>query len=812
MKSSLSSAGVLIVVVVALALTVTAHSLLAGLPFPARLAIYSIATLLLFLLVYRLTAAVAYWRRTEEAYRLIFEDASDAIAIANPAFKILEVNGRATEVFGYSRADLLRMSLKDLLALEERAPVPVKLERVLGKGETALYERRFEHPGGETVTAEIGVRALRDGRLIAIGRDVTARRRAEEALRASEALTRSVVYTAADGIVTADQSGTIQSFNPAAERMFGYAAEEVIGQNLAMLMAQPDSDRHNSYIQAYLQTGIKKIIGIGREAQALRKDGTRFPIELAVSEMLLPGRRMFTGILHDITNRKAAEATLKDTNARLEAIIETSPLAITTLDLSGRVLAWNPAAERMFGWSGAEVLDQVLPVVPEAERTELLDRIRGGEPLLSVERQRLRKDGSTIEVTLWTAPLYDPAGEVSGVTGIYADVTQSKLLEEQFRQAQKMEAVGRLAGGIAHDFNNILTVITGYGEMVAERIASDPPMLEEVQEILKAADHATVLTRQLLIFSRRHVVKQEALDLNTVVAKLERMLRRIIGEDVELVTAPGAGLALVRADTAQVEQVVMNLAVNARDAMPGGGRLTIETANIELGAEYGKGHIGVKEGEYVMLAVSDTGKGIPPEVRSRLFEPFFTTKERGKGTGLGLSTVYGIVKQSGGEIWVYSELGKGTTFKIYLPQVLDDERRPAQVAEPSPVEHGEETLLLAEDEPGVRALARDVLRQHGYQVLEAMDVPDALRICREHPERIDLLLTDVVMPVMSGRELAERVAEIRPEIKVLYMSGYTDNIVVSHGVTSIDKEFLQKPFTPRSLARKVRESLDRRPE
>jgi CheY-like chemotaxis protein len=213
-----------------------------------------------------------------------------------------------------------------------------------------------------------------------------------------------------------------------------------------------------------------------------------------------------------------------------------------------------------------------------------------------------------------------------------------------------------------------------------------------------------------------------------------------------------------------------------------------------------------------MLAVSDTGKGIPPEVRSRLFEPFFTTKERGKGTGLGLSTVYGIVKQSGGEIWVYSELGKGTTFKIYLPQVLDDERRPAQVAEPSPVEHGEETLLLAEDEPGVRALARDVLRQHGYQVLEAMDVPDALRICREHPERIDLLLTDVVMPVMSGRELAERVAEIRPEIKVLYMSGYTDNIVVSHGVTSIDKEFLQKPFTPRSLARKVRESLDRRPE
>jgi PAS domain S-box-containing protein len=802
MKSSLSSAGVLVAAVAALAITVTAHSLLAGLPFSARLAIYSIATLLLFAVVYRLMRAVTYWRRTKEAYRLIFEDASDAIAIASPSLKILEVNSRATEVFGYSRQDLLRMSLKELLELEELASGPPK-------GETALYERRFRHPDGETITAEIGVRALRDGRLIAIGRDVTARRRVEEALRASEALTRSVVYSAVDGIITADQSGTIQSFNPAAERMFGYTAEEVIGKNLGILMLQPDSGRHDSHIRAYLESGKKKVIGIGREAQALRKDGTSFPIELAVSEILLPGRRMFTGILHDITNRKAAEAALKETNTKLQAIIETAPLAIVTLDLGGRVLAWNPAAERMFGWSAAEALNQVLPVVPEDERNELLDRVRGGEPLLGVERKRLRKDGSLLDVTLWTAPLRNPVGEVSGVMGIYADLTQSKQLEEQFRQAQKMEAVGRLAGGIAHDFNNILTVITGYGEMVAERIADDPAMSEEMQEILKAADHATVLTSQLLIFSRRHVVKQEPLDLNTVVAKLERMLRRIIGEDVELVTAPGPGLARVRADAAQVEQVIMNLAVNARDAMPEGGRLIIETANVELDAAYARGHIGVQEGEYVMLAVSDTGKGIPPDVRIRLFEPFFTTKERGKGTGLGLSTVYGIVKQSGGEIWVYSEPGRGSTFKIYLPRVTDDKPKPARAAEPSPVERGEETLLLAEDEPGVRALARDVLRQRGYQVLEAMDVQDALRICREHPDRIDLLLTDVVMPVMSGRELAERVAEIRPEIKVLYMSGYTDNIVVSHGVTSIDKEFLQKPFTPRSLARKVRESLDR---
>jgi PAS domain S-box-containing protein len=795
MKSS-SSAGVLaIVAAAALAITVVANSLLSRLPFATRLAVYSLATLLLFAVVYRLATAVGYWRRTEQAYRLIFEDASDAIVIANSSLKILEVNARAGEVLGYAKGDTL--------ALGDRAPA-------LSGKETVLYERRFERPDGQTATAEISVRALRDGRLIAIGRDVTARRRAEEAVRASEALTRSVVYSAVDGIVTANESGVILSFNPAAERMFGYAADEVIGQNLRVLMPPPDRDLHEGYLRSYLETGRKKIIGIGREALAIRKDGSVFPIELAISEMLLPGRRLFTGILHDITHRKAAEAALKETNARLQAIIETSPLAIVTLDLGGRVLGWNPAAEKTFGWSAEEVRNRVLPVVPEAERPELLELIRGGEPLLGTERRRLRKDGAVIDTEVWTAPLRNPAGELSGLMAIYADITQRKQLEEQFRQAQKMEAVGRLAGGIAHDFNNILTVITGYGEMVAERVTGEAGLSEEVQEILVAAEHARVLTSQLLIFSRRHVASHEALDLNAVVAKLERMLRRIIGEDVELVAVPAPALAAVRADAAQIEQVIMNLAVNARDAMPGGGRLTIETANVELDPVYVRGHMGVKEGEYVMLAVSDNGKGIPPDVRTRLFEPFFTTKERGKGTGLGLSTVYGIVKQSGGEILVYSEPGKGTTFKIYLPRVADAVPQPAQpVTDTAAIERGCETVLLAEDETALRALARDVLRQNGYSVLEASDVPDALRICREHPERIDLLLTDVVMPVMSGRELAERVAGMRPEVKVLYMSGYTDNIVVSHGVTLGSHAFLQKPFTPRALARKVRETLDR---
>jgi two-component system cell cycle sensor histidine kinase/response regulator CckA len=808
MNPRFSDGWVLFITVLALVTAASTRSLLGGLPAPARAALYTISTLLLFAVIYRLMKAVAFWRRTEEAYRLIFEDASDAIVIASPALRILQVNARACEVYGCRRAELQSMNLKDLLAQEEAAAGPLKLERVVRNGETALYERQFRQRGGDTVIAEISVRALRDGRVIAIGRDVTARRRVEEAVRGSEALTRSVVYTAVDGIITADEQGTIHSFNPAAERLFGYSAGEAIGENLGMLMEEPDRSRHDWYMRTYIETGKKKIIGIGREVRAVRKDGTVFPVELAVSEMLLPGRRMFTGILRDITDRKAAEAALRETNAKLQAIIETSPLAVVTLDLDARVLAWNPAAERMFGWSAVEALNQVLPVVPEPERQELLAAVRKGEPLLGVEKHRLRKDGSAIEVTLWTAPLHDPAGEVRGVLGMYADVTESKQLEEQLRHAQKMEAVGRLAGGIAHDFNNILTVIAGYGQMIADRGEDEGVLAEEVQEILKAADHASALTSQLLVFSRRHVVSQESIDLNAVVAKLERMLRRIIGEDIELATVACPDLWQVRADAAQIEQVIMNLAINARDAMPDGGLLVIETANVELDAAYARSHVGVKEGEHVMLAVSDTGRGIPPEVRSRLFEPFFTTKERGKGTGLGLSTVYGIVQQSGGDIRVHSEPGKGTCFRIYLPRVDASQTKTASAPGPSPAERGSETVLVAEDEPGVRALVRDVLQQHGYEVLEALDVDHALQICREHPGQIGLLLTDVVMPVMSGRELAERASEIRPDIKVLYMSGYTDNIMVHHGITPTDTRFLQKPFTPVVLARKVRETLD----
>jgi signal transduction histidine kinase len=385
---------------------------------------------------------------------------------------------------------------------------------------------------------------------------------------------------------------------------------------------------------------------------------------------------------------------------------------------------------------------------------------------------------------------------------------ERKKLEEQLRQAQKMEAIGQLTGGIAHDFNNMLTVILGYSELMLQRLKAEDHLRSDVEQVKEAGVRASLLTRQLLAFSRKQVLQPKVLDVNAVLTNMDRMLQRLIGEDVDLVTMPAPGLGRVHADPGQIEQVIVNLAVNARDAMPNGGKLTIETANVELDDAYARKHISVKPGSYVMLAVSDTGCGMDAATQARIFEPFFTTKEVGKGTGLGLSTVYGIVKQSEGYVWVYSEVGRGTTFKVYLPRV----EAMAEAVEPSreaaKAIRGSETVLLVEDEKSVRALARSILRAHGYTVLEAGQGKEALLLSGQHEGPIHLMITDVVMPELSGRDLAERLKPSRPNMKVLFMSGYADKAIVHHGELKPDTAFLQKPFTPDALALKVREVLD----
>nr|MDQ3820698.1 ATP-binding protein [Acidobacteriota bacterium] len=375
------------------------------------------------------------------------------------------------------------------------------------------------------------------------------------------------------------------------------------------------------------------------------------------------------------------------------------------------------------------------------------------------------------------------------------------------RQSQKLEAIGRLAGGVAHDFNNLLTVITGYSELIERRIKQEDPLHHKIEEIRKAAARASSLTRQLLAFSRKQILQPVVLDLTATVANMDRMLQRLIGEDIQLVTMLDPKLKRVKADPGQIEQVIMNLVVNSRDAMPSGGKLTIETKNVYLDAAYASRHIAVKPGYFVMLAVSDTGTGMNAETQARIFEPFFTTKEQGKGTGLGLSTVYGIVKQSGGNIWVYSEPEHGTTFKVYLP-VVEEEGETVEPGIAAPeITQGTETILLVEDEEAVRVLLQDILEAEGYTVMVANSGGEALQVCAQHEGQIHLLMTDVVMPLMSGRQLVERLTERCAHVKVLYMSGYTDDAIVRHGVLEPGVAFLQKPFTPDAVLRKVREVL-----
>jgi len=547
----------------------------------------------------------------------------------------------------------------------------------------------------------------------------------------------------------------------------------------------------------------------GFETQMRRADGTTFwARETARAVRNDAGDVVcYEGLLEDISEFMLAEQT----QARLNRALEQAAESIVITDPQGTILYVNQAFERISGWSREQALGQN----PRILRSGLQDAgfyrhmwetLARGEVWTGRFANR-RKDGSLFEEEATISPIRDSSGRIVNYLAVKRDVANEPHQERKLLQAQKIEAVGRLAGGVAHDFNNLLAVIMGYGEIVLRQMEAADPLRQKMEQILRAAELAADLTRQLLAFSRKQVLQPRVLDLNVVVSSTEQMLHRIIGEDVELKTLLGPQLGSVRADPGQIEQIIMNLAVNARDAMPDGGRLTIETANAELDERYAASHAPIKSGSYVMLAVGDTGSGIDAATQSRIFEPFFTTKALGKGTGLGLSTVYGIVKQSEGYIWVYSEVGVGTAFKIYLPRV---DEVAAPLAEPvrPPLLQGNETLLLVEDETALRELLRETLAGEGYDVLAADGAAEALQAAHAHAGPIHLMLTDVVMPGMTGPKVAESIAASRPEMKVLYLSGYSDESVVQHGLIGPGSAFLSKPFGPEVLLRKVRELLD----
>jgi PAS domain S-box-containing protein len=635
----------------------------------------------------------------------------------------------------------------------------------------------------------------------------------ESELRASEARQAAIVDSALDCVLTLDHEGHIQEFNRAAEVTFGYRRSEVIGRHVAETIVPPAlrEARHRRFLRAL---SPDPHVGSDRrlELTAMRADGSEFPAELAVTSFLLKGRTMFTVSLRDLTERRRREE-------RFRALVENSS-DVTAIASADGVLQYvsepvvrvlGRTAEEVTGTSGFDLVHEDDLGRAHAAFGRCLEQ--PGSPTLVNVRGR-HTDGSWRHLeAVAVNHLDNPA--IAGVVVNFRDVTErvraeeeKRRLEEQLRQAQRIEAVGRLAGGVAHDFNNLLAVILGYANLALGRCDDATAVRRNLEQIRRASERAASLTRQLLAFSRRQVLVPEVLDLGDVVGEVRRMLARLIGEDVEVVTEVAPDLGHVKADPGQVEQVLMNLAVNARDAMPGGGLLRIAVRNQDLDAAFVREHMGSREGPHVVLEVADSGLGMDEEVRSRIFEPFFTTKEKGKGTGLGLATVYGIVKQSGGYIDVETGLGRGARFLIYLPRVFESPLRAQPVAAQGPAD-GTETVLLVEDDPGVRGMTREVLESYGYRVLEARSGAEALRVSRGHAGPVALLLTDVVMPQMSGRALADHLAPERPEMKVLFASGYTDDAIVQHGVLNPGTEFLQKPFTPDALARRVRTLLDR---
>jgi len=513
--------------------------------------------------------------------------------------------------------------------------------------------------------------------------------------------------------------------------------------------------------------------------------------------------------------RLRAEEALRASEERYRIVADNTYDWEFWMDPEGRFIYCSPSCERITGYSPAEfeadpeLMGRIVhPEDSDRYAAHLNSRVRENG-LKQLQLRIIRRDGSERWVEHICRPVHDAEGRFLGYRGSNADITDRRRLEEQLRQAQKMESIGRLAGGVAHDFNNLLTAIVGHAEFALQSMTSTEPARADIEEVIRTTERASRLTRHLLALSRRQVMSPRVISLNELILDMDRLLRRVIPDNIELVTSPAEDLNRVRVDPGHIEQVLMNLVVNACDAMPDGGTLTIETTNVTLDEEYAGRHVEVVPGEYVMLAVTDTGIGMSEEVKAHLFEPFFTTKEAGRGTGLGLATVYGIVKQHGGSIWVYSELGVGTTFKIYLPQVeAPDEGLPRRDDEEGRLVQGRETVLVVEDEPWVRGVERRILESQGYTVLEASNGDDALEVARKHPGQIHLLLTDVVMARMSGKELAAELEADHPGLKVLFISGYTENYIVHGNILEPGAAFLAKPFTAAALARKVREVLD----
>jgi PAS domain S-box-containing protein len=630
-----------------------------------------------------------------------------------------------------------------------------------------------------------------------------------------------------DAIVAVDREGTIVQVNSQTLGLFGYSRGELVGQKVEMLVPESYRPQHHQHREKFAETPKTRRMGADLDLYGRRRNGSQFPVEISLSPVPTENGVFVLSAIRDISDRKRIAEELRRANeelhrrtteqlgeyrSRLALIIDSSEDAIIGKGLDGIITSWNRGAERIYGYPPDEVVGKHISILAPGDRPdeipEILKKIARGESVEHYESVRVTKDGQPLNVSISVSPLRDANGEVVGASAIARDITAQRKAEGQLHQSQKMEAIGRLAGGVAHDFNNILAIISACTEFLRDRIDLAAESSQYVENIRKAIERGSSLTRQLLTFSRSSVIQPRILDLNERLKDVGKLLRPLMGDDVEICIVSKSPAAVVEADPGQLDQIVVNLAVNARDAMPRGGKFILETRSEKFDETFTEQHQNMAPGKYVLLAVSDTGSGMDEATVARIFEPFFTTKEMGKGTGLGLATVYGIVKQSAGHILVYSEPGHGTTFKIYLPSA---DHKIGLASQPevdtvSPKRHGT-TILLVEDDEIMRGLTRQLLQEHGYTVVEADDGKSALEVVKSHKGPIDLLLTDVVMRRMSGPELVERLNASHPTLKVVYMSGYTGELIAEREVLKRGVTLLEKPFTRTALLNTIHATL-----
>jgi two-component system, cell cycle sensor histidine kinase and response regulator CckA len=749
-------------------------------------------------------------RAREHFLESVIENLPSILCIFGTNGKFLRWNANLEVKLGYTTAELAELRALDTVLEDDRERVQQIMQTSLAVG-AADGEVTLLHKDGTRIPCYItGTRTILDDQpcILGIAVDMSARRKAQDQLRLQAAALRA----AANSIVITDHEGTIQWVNPAFTRMTGYSMEEAVGQNPKMLK----SGRHGKTFYDNLWSTISSGKVWRGEITNRRKDGTFYEGDMTITPVASNQGVIthYIAIKQDISARKQAEEALQQAEEKYRRIFQEAIIGIFQSTPTGRFLMVNPAMARMLHCESCEEVVSKIQDVGALygdpnKRREMQKRLEADGAVHNMEHAFRRPDGGEVWVSLNLRCAYGPDGKPSYYEGTAEDITQRKLLERQLQQAQKMEAIGRLAGGVAHDFNNMLGVINGYSEILKSHSDLDSAIRQPIEEICSAGKKAAALTQQLLAFSRKQIIQPRVIDLNEVVSNLSKMLRRLIGDDIELTMRFSSHAAQVKVDVGQIEQVLMNLAVNARDAMPSGGKLAIETDICDLDESYAIRHKPVRPGRYVRLTIADSGCGMDQETMSHLFEPFFTTKELGRGTGLGLSIVYGIIKQCDGYIWAYSEPERGSSFKIYLPlQAAAEQER--TVAPPRAERlRGTENILLVEDDPSLRTMMSGFLKSLGYSVVEADNGEAAMEMMKDAAHLVELLITDITMPKMSGRDLADRLVTKFPKLRVLYISGYTHDGAVQTRALGASETFLQKPFALSELSRMIRELLEK---